>query len=472
MKLLRALIILFTCCFQLVATGQIETKLKSAFSRFESDKQLKYGLAGLCVIDAKTGKVIFEHNGDLGMVPASTLKVITSIAAFEALGPGYQYVNRIGYTGTKTGNTIHGDLVITGSGDPTFGSFRFKSTKMEVVLKNILEACRRAGIDSVTGNIVGTDKGFDLNAVPNGWTWSDIGNYYGAGHWAINWNENQYDLLIKTGRNENDPVEIFGSNPAPYPLPVVINEVSTGKVHTGDASLIYADPLGNTAIFQGKLEPNRTRFTVSGAMANADLYALSSIKQYLEKNNIQINGEPRTTLSSFFEVKAKDAPPTNFYEVTSPSLDSIVYWFLKKSVNLYGEALLKTIAIEKKGLGSTEKGLEWLDSFYTANGFDSEAMHLYDGSGLSPANRITPYSLARALYFAKSRNWFPYFYDALPVYNGMKLKSGTIGRVKCFAGYHTATGGANYIVAFMVNNYNSSPSALVNKMYSVLDLLK
>ena len=97
---------------------------------------------------------------------------------------------------------------------------------------------------------------------------------------------------------------------------------------------------------------------------------------------------------------------------------------------------------------------------------------MYDGSGLSPANRVTPYTMTKALYYAKSRSWFPYFYDALPLYNGMKLKSGTIGRVKCFTGYHTSKNGKQYIVTFMVNNYNNSPSALVNKMYTLLDCLK
>ena len=153
--------------------------------------------------------------------------------------------------------------------------------------------------------------------------------------------------------------------------------------------------------------------------------------------------------------------------INSPVLDSIVYWFLKKSINLYGEALVRTIGLQKKGDGSTSKGLEWIDSFYTANGFDTKAMHMTDGSGLSPTNRITPFALAKALQFAQSKSWYSAFYDALPMYNGMKLKSGTIHRTKCFAGYHNG-----YIITLMVNNYNGSSAALVDKMYKVLDGVK
>lgn len=80
--------------------------------------------------------------------------------------------------------------------------------------------------------------------------------------------------------------------------------------------------------------------------------------------------------------------------------------------------------------------------------------------------------MVKALQLAKTKTWFPYFYDALPIYNGMKLKSGTIHRTKSFAGYHTSKSGKQYIVSFLVNNYNGSTNSLVEKMFTVLDVLK
>lgn len=472
--MLKWMMILLTCFYTSITSAQsnVPPGLEKAFHQFTTDPQLKYGLAGICLLDANTGKLLFENNSNIAMVPASTQKIITTIAAYEALGQNYQYQTSIGYTGKISGNILQGNLVITGSGDPTLASFRYAGTMEEVVLEKFLSAVKNAGIDSISGDIIGTDNGFDLNAIPDGWSWSDMGNYYGAGHWAINWNENQYDLFIKTGRRENDPVVLTGSKPAPFPVSTIINDVQTGRPNTGDGSIIYADPFSKTALFQGKLEPNRSRFTVSGSIPNADLLALNTIKSYLEANNIHLAGEAKNMLYLQVNEVSKPNNIKNLDNLSSPSMDSMVYWFLRKSVNLYGEAFLRTIGLEKKGLGSTRKGLEWIESFYGSNGFDTEALHLYDGSGLSAANRITPYVLTRALYFAKNKNWFPSFYDALPLYNGMKLKSGTIGRVKCFAGYHTSRSGNQYIVALMVNNYNSSPSALVNKMFSVLDKLK
>jgi len=87
-------------------------------------------------------------------------------------------------------------------------------------------------------------------------------------------------------------------------------------------------------------------------------------------------------------------------------------------------------------------------------------------------HRKTTHAQVEILKYAKSRSWFPYFFDALPEYNNMKMKSGTINDVKGYCGYHTSGDGTQYIFSFLVNNYSGSPSALVQKMYRVLDVLK
>ncbi|MBK5271496.1 MAG: D-alanyl-D-alanine carboxypeptidase, partial [Bacteroidia bacterium] len=165
-----------------------------------------------------------------------------------------------------------------------------------------------------------------------------------------------------------------------------------------------------------------------------------------------------------------DETPFNF--LISPSLDSMVYWFLKKSINLYGEALLKTMAYEQNGFGSTDSGVDIIKKFWKQKGIDAGELNISDGSGLSPQNRVTTHAQVEILKYAKAKVWFPYFYDALPEYNGMKMKSGTIRDVKGFCGYQKNKDGREYIFSFLVNNYNGSTSLLVNKMFKVLDNLK
>ena len=97
---------------------------------------------------------------------------------------------------------------------------------------------------------------------------------------------------------------------------------------------------------------------------------------------------------------------------------------------------------------------------------------MYDGSGLSPLNRVTTHAQVSILKYAQNREWYPYFYNALPEFNNMKMKSGTISDVKGFCGYHKSGNGNEYIFSFLVNNYSGTASGIVNKMYRVLDVLK
>ena len=70
------------------------------------------------------------------------------------------------------------------------------------------------------------------------------------------------------------------------------------------------------------------------------------------------------------------------------------------------------------------------------------------------------------------QNWFPGFYNALPVYNNMKIKSGTISAVRAFAGYHTASNGKKYVLSIIVNNYDASKGSITPKIFKVLDALR
>ena len=113
-----------------------------------------------------------------------------------------------------------------------------------------------------------------------------------------------------------------------------------------------------------------------------------------------------------------------------------------------------------------------LKEFWKSRGLDPAELNILDGSGLSPSNRVTTHALVAVLQYAKQQSWFNGFYNSLPEYNGMKMKSGTIKDVKGFGGYHTSKEGVEYIFSFLVNNYNGATSILVQKMYKVLDELK
>jgi D-alanyl-D-alanine carboxypeptidase/D-alanyl-D-alanine-endopeptidase (penicillin-binding protein 4) len=120
---------------------------------------------------------------------------------------------------------------------------------------------------------------------------------------------------------------------------------------------------------------------------------------------------------------------------------------------------------------STDNGVEVEQNFWKAKGIDPNSLAIVDGSGLSPGDRVTTQTMARILQSAKDQNWFPDFYESLPVYNNMKMKSGSILNVLTYAGYQTHNG-RELCFSIMVNNYNGSSRGVKEKVFRVLDELK
>ena len=170
------LFILLVCSFT-VGAQTVPERLAGAYAAFEKDAQVVNGIASLYVVEAKTGKVVFEKNGKVGLAPASTQKVITSVTAYELLGSTFRYRTEFGYTGTLDNGTLNGSLVIKPSGDPTLGSWRWGATKEGAVMQRVAGAIRKAGIRTYD-HIVMDGEGWDSEAIPDGWIWQDIGNYY------------------------------------------------------------------------------------------------------------------------------------------------------------------------------------------------------------------------------------------------------------------------------------------------------
>ena len=467
-------VFLFSCCFllHLMIYGQtVSQKLLSAYNLFMKDPQLKYAISSLYVIDAATGQVVFDKNSRVGLADASTQKIITSATAFELLGKNFQYKTTIGYDMSIENNELTGNLYIKGDGDPTLGSNRWKLTKDSAVLYQLRGILKKNGISKIRGDIWFDDFSHGgPNPVPGGWIWEDIGNYYGAGAGAINWKENQYELLLKPGERVGDPAEVIKTEPELNDL-TIGNFIRTGKPGSGDNGYIYTSPRSNVAIATGTIPAGTKSFSISGSMPNPSKVFAVSVASFLEKNTIPFN-TVKMYSGSIMDGKGIRRMTSVLDSLTSPPLDSINYWFLKKSINLYGEALLKTLALTKYLTADTDSGIMVVKDFWKQKGIDPGELNLYEGSGLSPMNRVTTHAQVEVLKYAKRQNWFSSYLNAFPEYNGMSMKSGSIGDVKGFAGYHTAKNGKTYIFSFLVNNYNGNSSSLVSKMYTVLNQLK
>ncbi|HYD22845.1 MAG TPA: D-alanyl-D-alanine carboxypeptidase/D-alanyl-D-alanine-endopeptidase [Flavipsychrobacter sp.] len=448
----------------------ITTKLSRAWTIFEKDSQMKSGIASLYVIDTKTGKVVFDKNSRIGLAPASTQKIITSAAAYEVLGSGFRYETSFGYYGNLNNDKLSGSIYVKPSGDPTLGSWRWKETSEDSVIRRVVEAIGKTGIKTF-GSFTVDATGWESETIPGGWMWDDIGNYYGAGADALNWRENQYDLIMKSGKNIGDPVSITGTRPMLYSYDFVSNVTSAAK-GTGDNSYIYFSPTASRGMVRGTIPIGEDRFIISGAMPSARNQLLATLNDSLSKKGV--NKEFMNLVVDKFSQNKAPMSVTNFHLEVSPPLDSINYWFLKRSINLYGEALAKTIAFKNGKSASSETGAGEIEKLWSSKGIGVHRteLNMHDGSGLSPLNRTSTHAQVAVLQYAKKQPWFGGYFLGFPEYNGMKMKSGTISGVKGFCGYHTGKDGKQYIFSFLVNNYNGSSSALVQKMYKVLDVMK
>ncbi|MFT4152578.1 D-alanyl-D-alanine carboxypeptidase/D-alanyl-D-alanine-endopeptidase [Parafilimonas sp.] len=465
-----AFILLFTYFSFNAAAQNIAQKINAAVNTFLNNEQLKHAIVSLYVTD-ENGTKVYALNEEYGLAPASTQKIFTSIAALSLLGRDFTYKTEIGYTGNISNGNLNGDLIIKGYGDPTFGSWRYSNTKPASVLNFIVGSIKKAGINNINGNVILDDGAFSYQPLPGGYIWDDTGNYYGSGSWAINWRENQYDLILKPGKNIGDTSTIIKTSPA-INVKAYSNFITTAQPNSGDNTILYLPPYSDNAFAEGTIPAGVKDFTVSGALPYAAGQLTTELDSSFQKNKMPIKGSIISGDSFVKQYKTIPHAENIIATYSSPTLDSIVYWFLQKSINLYGECLLKTIAYQEHNYGSTDFGVADLKKFWQQNGIDSSSVNISDGSGLSPQNRVTTHALVSALLYAKKQSWFQSFYNALPLYNNMKLKSGTISACRAFAGYHTASDGKKYVMAIIVNNYDAGKGNVTPKIFKVLDALK
>ena len=452
------------------AQASLQQQLSAAFDKLQTDEQCKYGTISLTVLDAKTGEQVFTGNPNVGMAPGSTMKTVTTITAYNLLGSSFTYQTPFGYTGTITNGTLNGDLIIKGSGDPTLGSWRWTATNRPAILNQLVSALKKAGINKINGRVIGDDSLFGTQAIPDGWIWQDMGTYYGAGVNALSWHENQFDINLRTGM-VGASVSITGSTPA-MPYLTFKSELTTGAAGTGDQAYPYL-PTGtsNVMYLRGTYAIDKAEKSVATAIPDPAFDMAYRLLDTLKRLGIAANATAESSLTLAAKNEATPAIGTNLLNITSPSLGQIVYWTNRKSVNLYAEELLKAIALKAGKTVTTNNAVEVLQNYWKGRGIDPHSMDVADGSGLSPANRITSSTIATIMQSTRKEAWYNEFYDSLPIYNDMHMKSGSIYHVLAYTGFVTHQG-RELCFSIMVNNYNGSTSGIRGKMFKVLDVLK
>lgn len=465
--------ILFLSCSNKGIT-QNKNFIKNELKKFSQDPDLKNASIGFSLIDLATQKEVISLNPDLTIAPASVQKIITTSTALELLGEKYRFQTTIeydGYIDTLT-KTLHGNLYISGGGDPCLGSehyeeYYYKPYFMEVWLKAIKEK----RIQNIEGYIIGDAQIYSTEIVPESWTWGNMGNYFGAGACGLSIFDNTYRIYFKTPAKVGAKSTIQKIEPS-VPDVFFDNQVVSSN-RGGDNTNIYGSPYNNQRQVRGTLPKSRINFTVKGSVPDPAYLAANEFFNYLKDNKIKIKKTATTVRklqnnSILFKGKRK-AICINY----SPKLSKIVHRTNIRSVNLYAEHLLNHIGLTELGHGETNKGVRAIKNFWTNKGMDTDGFFMKDGSGLSRYNAVTAHQLTFIFNYMKHKGrYFKAFYNSLPVagktgtlkYLGkgtnaegrVHAKSGSINKVRAYAGYVNSSTGKKYAFAIMVNNYNCS----------------
>lgn len=446
--------------------------LIAAVQKLASDSVLQRGQTGIVVMDALTGEILAAHQPKMSVIPASNMKIVTTAAALSILGADYRFRTELQHDGIVRDSVLYGNVFIKGYGDPTLASPLFDSIPtMAVVLDSFVLKIKALGIKKIVGKIVGDGSAFEpMTAVPT-WLWEDLGNYYGVGPSGLNFHENLYDLNFLQNPYIGSPPSVLNTSPQ-VPDFQLVNEVKSAK-GGGDDAYIYSTPYAAIGTVAGKIPAGDKTFSISGALPDPPYFTAWHLRKRLIDSGLDVTDSATTQL----RLEQKSAilkPRQTFFTWFSPTLATIVKRTNLESVNLYCEAFVRTVGLQKTGVGSNDAGTAEIVRFWQSKGVDTEGAFMQDGSGLSPRNGITALQLASILQImATDSVLFTPFYASLPeagktgTMKGMfknnyaaqqriRAKSGTITRVKSYSGYVTTTEGRLLVFSAVCNNFTCS----------------
>lgn len=457
-----------------------QTKIQIALNELEKDPEMQYASIGFCAIDINANKIYAELNCYRALTPASSMKVITTGTALAVLGKDYTFKTYLEYSGSISNGTLNGNLYIRGTGDPCLASPMMEGVmSREELLATWLAAIQKAGIKKINGHIVGDASYFDDQVMIPTWQWGDIGNHYGAGVWGLNYHDNLYYMHLKQTKSAG------GMPTIDHTIPVIPNLkfenllVSAGG-GTGDNAYVYTAPYSEDAVIRGTIPKGSGLFDIKGAMPDPALVCAYDLRSFLVKSDIPVSKEATTQR----QLKNKDAR-TLMHTYISPTLAQICKHTNEDSRNMYCEALLKTIGMKQKGLGTTDDGIAAVSDFWRARGLGMDGFFMQDGCGLSARNAICAKTFAEVMrkMYIDSKT-FGDFYNQLPIAgqtgtmktmcrnssaeNNVRAKSGSMNRIRSFTGYVTTKSGAKLAFSMIVNNYSCSGYAMKKKLENLM----
>lgn len=455
--------------------------IERAINQLKNDPALKHASISFLVKDIDKDTIIASHNPKNSLVPASTMKIVTTATALQLLGSYNRFKTYLQYDGYIDSNcTLHGNIYIKGGGDPTLGSRFFKN---KYLIEEWSHTIANLGITNIDGKIIGDASHFSYEYVPSTWSWGDMGNYYGTGISGLSIYDNTTHFYFNSGLNKGDSTTIECVEP--YTPDLEIKNTVRSWTTKKDEAYIYGAPYDGLRIVKGNIPLNKESFDVRGSMHEPAYTAAFELEASLWRNGISVLQPATTTRRMDFNNIAINKKRTNFDTITSPSISKIVYWTNLISNNLFAEHLLKHIGVKKYKNGSVYSSTLAVSNYWKRKGILTTGFYMNDGSGLSRYNAVSADHLVSILTYMKKKSKFSKtFYSSLPIagktgtlksigrktkiQGNLRAKSGTMTRVKSYAGYVKSASGKNLCFAIIVNNHTCNGFQIKKKLEKIM----
>ena len=443
----------------------------------KKDTSLVNASLAYVINDYSSGKPfpVTAYNAGMTLVPASVFKILTTAAALEILGEGKTFHTVLQYDGKISNHVLFGNLYIKGGGDPTFGA--------PATFDRWMQEIRKLDIDSITGSVIGDATIFNRFTIPMTWTWGELLLPYCAPANGLTYSGNVFQAKgdkTKKGKYRPAKTEITPDIPGL----IVENDISDTLDEHAET---YLQGIPNDLAFsvQGTVMSGNNLFPYCGVIPDPALAVANELKQKLTDHGIRVGGvavDIETADSAVLKTILANRNAISY--VISPSVAILVTLTNLHSNNLFAEHLNKQIGLSRYHSGNSETGCKAVQEFWKSKQIDTKGMFLYDGCGVSRYDGITAQQLADILYYMTTSSTFATFYNSLPLAGvsgtlakymkgtkaegNLRAKTGSISRVKSYAGYVRSASGKRLIFSILINNFTCSGPEMVTKLEKIM----
>jgi D-alanyl-D-alanine carboxypeptidase/D-alanyl-D-alanine-endopeptidase (penicillin-binding protein 4) len=405
------------------------------------------------------------------------MKLLTTAACLETMGPGFRFPTILEYTGSIENDVLYGDLYVHGGCDPSLG-WQGKTAFFTQWIK----AVRAAGIKRIEGAVIADMTMLDGEAQNPGWLCEDAGNYYAPGIFALNYYGNTMNIVLKSGE-PGTVATVMKTEPQVEDIRF-INRVRCDRIQY-DGAFVSGLPYSNERYLTGAVPSNLGTFGVKGDLPNPGLLLARHFTAKLREAGIAVAREA-DYLPDYNPLLPKRH---ELYIHYSEPLSELIKETNINSNNLYAEALFRYLGTRYTLPGTIHNSQDLLRDYWRRRGVAVQNAIIKDGCGLAPQDAISAKAFVQLLtIMSRSKNQEAWI-ASLPVSGktgtlkslcpGTALegrihaKSGTIAGTKNFAGYIDMPNGDTWVFAILIN---SAPGKAKNIQYVIqqylLDLTK